>query len=228
MSTELPFLSDTLSAVRISNLGVLKSSDAKSHWLVLRTPKQGSVPRWNGSIFKPYLLTILSLDSQIHFFQTKNILIQEMVAENSSVDLVQRMKRLRALMAKSTKTQSSLQVCVATKWRGTSHVKKMRKSALSRKKLLQGIAISEKVGVNAIASTILSLKHIRETSKKLNKQRRADSGSCTRSRQVQKYEQIPRISSLNTNQLRSIVEYYQRSRKFDPMNVEQKMAIVAV
>ena len=148
---------------------------------------------------------------------------RKMVAENSSADLAQRMKRLQSLMVKSAKTQSTLQVCGASKWKGSSHIKKMRKSALTRRKLLQGITTSENDSTSSIAPVPLMLECANCSPISQHRRTISDPVLSSESCEIQKPEQqLPLCTFLNAQYLRSLVESYQRSKSLANTEGEQQ------
>jgi hypothetical protein len=157
-----------------------------------------------------------------------------MVAQKNSTDLARRMKRLQALMTRSAQTQSSLQICASTKWKGTSHVKKMRKSALSRNKILRDILFKfhNQDAANHDHSSLGDLKRPEEDAVTNNQHRRASSDSGGRiagfHQTVGKTEQKHRIPSFHANQLLSLVETYQRSRNVEPLGGDNQRRSVFV
>ena len=145
-----------------------------------------------------------------------------LVGQDKSTDFFQRMNRLQALMTRSTQTQSFL--CASTKkWKRSSHVIKMRKSALSRNKILQDIFFKfhNWDAAKHDHSSLGDLKRPEEDAVTNNQHSRASSDSGGRiggfQQPVGKTEQKHRIPPFNADQLLSLVETYQRSRKVEPL-----------
>jgi hypothetical protein len=165
-------------------------------------------------------------DDPIHtpFLTSKN----NLVGQDKFTDFSRRVKRLQALMTRSAQTQSFLlQVCASTKnWKRTSHVKKMRKSALSRNKILQDIFFKfhNRDAANHDHSSLGDLKRPEEDAVTNIQHRRASSDSGGRiagfQQPVGKTEQKHRIPSFHANQLLSLVETYQRSRNVEPLGCD--------
>lgn len=156
-----------------------------------------------------------------------------MVAQNTSADLARRMMRLQTLMARSAQTHSSLQICASTKWKGTSHVKKMRKSALSRNKVLQDIVFkfNNRDPTDHCHFSLGNLKRPKEDSVTNNQSRTARSdpnGRIVRFHlPTDQTEQKHRISSFHA-QLLSLVKVYQRSRKVEALGGDHQPRIMYV